>query len=140
MVRINLINPKYLADQHLIAEYAEILIVLEYYKKYPDIDDIPKDFCLGTGHQKFFKNKILYLKKRHEKLKQEMKKRNFYPKKTINLKNYKKSLINDWRPSEKDFKIIRKRLIYKLKLKSRFYRYYGEHKSKKFFIDLIKRS
>lgn len=140
MVRINLIKPKYLADQHLIAEYAEILILLDYIKKHPETDNIPKKFCLGKGHQKFFKNKILYLKKRHEKLKQEMKKRNFHPKKTINLKNYKKSLVKDWKPNKEDLKIIKKRITERINLKPEFYRYYGKHYSKKFLIDLIQKS
>ena len=58
MVRINLINPRYLADQHLIAEYDEILMLLGYVKRYPKIDDIPTNYCLGKGHIRFFKDKI----------------------------------------------------------------------------------
>ena len=79
MVRVNLISPKKLTDQHLIAEYAEILILADYIKKYPKLENIPKNFCLGEGHQRFFKNKIKYLKKRHEELKKEMRNRNFKP-------------------------------------------------------------
>jgi len=30
MVKINLIHPRYLTDQHLIAEYNEILMLLAY--------------------------------------------------------------------------------------------------------------
>jgi deoxyribonuclease (pyrimidine dimer) len=64
MVRINIINPKYLTDQHLIAEYVEILMLLDYAKKNSPCN-IPKKYCLGKGHIKFFSNKVLYLKKRH---------------------------------------------------------------------------
>ena len=74
MVRVNLIPPRKLADQHLIAEYNEILMLLGYVRKYPMTEEIPKNYCLGKGHIKFFKNKLLYLKKRHENLKNEMKK------------------------------------------------------------------
>ena len=38
MVRVNIINPNKLADQHLIAEYNEILMLLGYVRKYPKED------------------------------------------------------------------------------------------------------
>ena len=44
MVRINLINPKSLADQHLIAEYNEILMLLGHIDKFPIIREQPKAF------------------------------------------------------------------------------------------------
>ena len=75
MVRINLINPKKLADQHLVAEHNEILMLLGYVRKHPMCLNIPETYCLGRGHIKFFKNKLLYLKKRHELIKKEMIKR-----------------------------------------------------------------
>jgi len=74
MVRVNLINPGCLADQHLIAEYAEILMLVGYIKKHPEKDNIPARYTLKTGHMRFFKDKALYLKKRHEQLIKEMKK------------------------------------------------------------------
>lgn len=137
MVRINLINPKNLADQHLIAEYDEILMLLGYVRKYPQIKNIPLNYTLGKGHILFFKNKLKYLKKRHELIKKEMVKRGFAINITINLNEFDKILINDWKPTKPDFKIIKKRLIDKISLKPRFYRYYKKIKSKKFFIDLI---
>lgn len=140
MVRINLINPKYLADQHLIAEYAEILILLEKIRKHPKIYDLPEKYCLGTGHQKFFKNKVKYLKKRHQSLVKEMKKRGFCPRKTASLNRIPKKLINNWKPDKRDIPIIKKRLIQKLKLKSDFYRYYSKKKPLKFFISLVKKA
>ncbi|MBT4540758.1 endonuclease V [Candidatus Woesearchaeota archaeon] len=138
MVRINIIDPKKLADQHLIAEYNEILMLLGYVRKFPLEKDIPKEYCLGKGHIKFFKNKLLYLKRRHEKLKQEMNKRGFIPTKKINLSEFSRSLRNDWNPYSKDFIIIKKRLREKICLKPNYYRYNGKKKSKKFFLDLLK--
>jgi len=85
MVRINLINPKKLADQHLIAEYDEILMLLGYVKKYPRLGKIPGKYSLGKGHILFFKNKLKYLKKRHELIKLEMKKRGLMQRKPSNL-------------------------------------------------------
>ena len=137
MVRINLINPKKLADQHLIAEYNEILMLLGYVRKYPLEKDIPEEYCLGRGHIKFFKNKLLYLQKRHEILKKEMKRRGFVPTKTINLSEFSMSLRNDWKPSFKDFIIIKERLREKINFKPDYYKYKGKKKSKKFFLDLL---
>jgi len=137
MVRINLINPKKLADQHLIAEYDEILMLLGYVKRYPENKNIPKEFCLGKGHMKFFKNKLKYIYKRHEKIKIEMKKRNFKTNKTINLNKFPKELINDWKATKKDKEIIKNRIKEKLKLKPNYYRYYSNYKPIEFFLKLI---
>jgi deoxyribonuclease (pyrimidine dimer) len=140
MVRINIINPKFLADQHLIAEYNEILMLLGYVKKNPklEISKIPLKYKLGSGHILFFKNKLKYLKKRFELIKKEMKKRGFSGNLNINLKEFNKSMINNWKPNNSDKEIIKKRLIYKISLKPEYYRYYGNKKSKKFLIGLIK--
>lgn len=138
MVRINLVDPKILSDQHLIAEYDEILMLTAYIKKYPKIEDIPEKYCLGKGHMKFFKDKVIYLKERHEKLKVEMSKRNFRTNKTINLSQFKKKNKGDWNPKKQDLQIIKKRIVSKLKLKPDYYRYYGKYKPSNFFIKLLK--
>lgn len=137
MVRVNLISPNKLADQHLIAEYNELLMLLGYVKKYPNLVGIPGDYCLGKGHILFFKDKLIYIRKRHEQLKIEMKKRGFETRKTINISKFKKELIRDWKPSQKDLNIIKERLIWKINKKPHFYRYYGEKKTREFFINLI---
>jgi deoxyribonuclease (pyrimidine dimer) len=115
MVRINLIKPKQLADQHLIAEYNEILMLLGYVRKYPSMDSIPEKYCLGKGHIKFFKNKLIYLKKRHEEIKKEMKKRGFATNKTITLEEFNKELKKDWKARKKDkYRILALILIFQL--------------------------
>lgn len=138
MVRINLINPKNLADQHLIAEYNEILMLLGHVDKFPVIRDQPKEYCLGKGHITFFKDKIKYLKERHELIKKEMKRRGFKTSKTINLNKYPKEYKKDWKLRPKDKEIIKKRIIEKINLKPDYYRYKGKKKPKKYFINLIK--
>lgn len=139
MVRINLINPSHLADQHLIAEYNEILMLIGYVRKHPssDLSNIPPKYKLGKGHILFFKNKLGYLKTRFNLLVLEMKKRGFKARKTINLTGFNKCLRNGWEPNELDLKIIKKRLIKKIKLKPCYYRYCGEKMSVKFLIDRI---
>jgi deoxyribonuclease (pyrimidine dimer) len=141
LVRVNLINPESLADQHLVAEYDEILMLLGYVRRYPKVKpgEIPKEYRLGPGHIKFFKDKILYLKKRHELLKKEMVRRGFKPKRTIRLADFNKRLANDWQPQKKDFEVIRQRLVEKISKKPRHYRHYGEYKGKDFLIRLVRK-
>ncbi|MBN1386125.1 pyrimidine dimer DNA glycosylase/endonuclease V [Candidatus Woesearchaeota archaeon] len=140
MVRINLIDPSNLADQHLIAEYNEILMLFGYVRKYPEAVGIPSSYCLGPGHIRFFQDKLLYLKKRHELIKKEMKLRGFRTEKTIKLSEFPRSLCNDWEPQEKDKQKIRGRLIEKLSKKPDYYSYHGEKKGKVFFLNLIRMS
>ncbi len=139
MVRVNLIKPEMLADQHLIAEYSEILILRKQLEKYPcEISKIPENFCLGKGHQLFFRNKALYLKKRHNLIIKEMKKRGFKPKKTFILKGITKDKLKSWKPKERDVKIIKQRIMSRLIDKPNWYRYYGENKNKRFWRKLWK--
>jgi deoxyribonuclease (pyrimidine dimer) len=138
MVRINLVHPKKLSDQHLIAEYNEILMLFGYVKKYPSAENIPHDYSLGKGHIKFFKNKLIYLKKRHEIIKKEMKKRNFETNKALILSSFPKHLHNDWSPKRKDFDVIIERIVWKINKKPQYYRYYGIKKSKTFFHKLLR--
>jgi deoxyribonuclease (pyrimidine dimer) len=142
MVRVNIIDPKALADQHLIAEYDEILMLFGYVKRYPVVKEgsIPKKYTLNKGHMLFFKDKLLYLKKRHESLKVEMRARGFATNMTVNLKEYPKLLCNDWTPSEPDKKIIRERIMQKLELKPEYYNYRREKRPLKFFMDLIRKA
>jgi hypothetical protein len=53
MVRVNLVQPEMLADQHLIAEYNEILMLTAYIRTHPETADLPKHYCLGKGHMRF---------------------------------------------------------------------------------------
>ena len=140
MVRINLIDPALLADQHLVAEYDEILMLLGHVRKCAMDKDVPISYCLGKGHIKFFKDKLGYLKKRHERLKKEMRKRGFKPVREIDLSEFDPGLRNDWRPSRKDIDIIKRRISEKIRKKPGFYRYYGEHRPVGFFLGLLKKA
>ena len=137
MVRINLIDPHKLADQHLIAEYNEILMLFGYVSKHPKPKGIPQNYRLGPGHIKFFKDKLLYLKDRHEEIAEEMKSRGFNPKVKVDLSPYDIALLNNWSPNAHDIEIIQKRLLDKIFEKVDFYRYYGEKKKPEFFEKLI---
>ena len=80
MTRINLIDPSELCDKHLMAEYRELIRIPNavysgkmktWYK------DAPSIYTLGTGHVKFFVDKILWLLNRHQDLFDELRYRGF---------------------------------------------------------------
>lgn len=132
MTRINLVNPGELSDQHLVAEYREIFMVgssLQRSMKSKSwsktINNITKDFTLNKGHVTFFYNKGKYLEKRYQKLVSEMKKRGMNPDPDRKFKKnqWPKKLYNDWRPKQKDYEIIRKRIDEKVSLKPDWYRF-----------------
>ena len=132
MTRINLVNPKELTDQHLVAEYREIFMVgssLQRSMKSKSwnktINNIPKEFTLNKGHVTFFYNKGKYLDLRYTKLVNEMKRRGMKPdpQRTFKKSHWPKYLYNDWKPKAKDLQIIRKRIDEKINLKPDWYRY-----------------
>lgn len=117
MTRINVsIPPKELSNKHLIAEHREI-------KRIPNmvsngraiLKNIPDEFKLGTGHVKFFYNKLEYLRKRYEELYQECLNRDFkvtyYGGAWDDIPNY---LMNDYKPTIKDEILIRERISERL--------------------------
>ena len=140
MVRINLIKPSSLSDQHLIAEYNEILMLLGYVRRYPSISDLPEKYCLGKGHIRFFKDKLLYLKKRHELIKEEMRRRGFRTGKTISLREFPLKMRNDWKPKKDDKDLIKRRIIERLKRKPHLYTYCGKRTTLKYLITKVKTS
>lgn len=108
-------------------------------KKFPSLNlsKIPSKYCLGKGHILFFKNKLSYLRKRHELLKKEMSMCGFKPTKTVSLSKFPQNLCKNFTPTELDKKIIKKRLMEKLKKKPTYYTYYGKHKPLSFLVELI---
>jgi deoxyribonuclease (pyrimidine dimer) len=84
MTRINVVPVEKLHRTHLVAEYKEITRVyglvrkqLQSKKKLPT--DLPRDYTLGTGHVKFFYNKLGYITNRYNSLVQEMVARGYNP-------------------------------------------------------------
>jgi hypothetical protein len=79
MTRINgTIPPAALCDQHLVAEYREILRTTALATKNPvDPSKLPQAFTLGTGHVKFFYDKLKYIHIRFNQLRQELLNRGF---------------------------------------------------------------
>ena len=83
MTRINAnVPPSRLVDQHLLAEYREIVRIpnavnKDYNKALTAIESAPKTYKLGTGHVTFHYNKLKYLHLRFLSLKEELKIRGF---------------------------------------------------------------
>lgn len=134
MARVNVgTNPKYLSDQHLVAESVEITMITGGLRlhKYKIKGIIPGKFPMGKGHINFFKNKLLYLKRRLDEVNNEMRARGFKPGTHIDLDEFPKELVNDWIPTMDDSKHIRERiadrLVNPLKAKrGKFHRYHGK--------------
>ena len=117
MTRINVgIPPIELTDKHLLAEHREIKRIPNCIAKGKyNMDGIPDRFKLGTGHVKFFYNKLLYLYHRYIKLYKECIKRGF------NVQwygsawnNVPQELMNYYQPTDIDREIIKKRINEKL--------------------------
>ena len=134
MTRINIIPPKELYDQHLIAEYREITMVPAALnrtlnsKNGLDHNKIPKKYTLNKGHVYFFYNKGKYLNLRYLKIIKEMQYRGFQPNlnRKFPIEIFKlNNLYLNWEPTKDDFKIIRERINKKLAEKPNWYRKNG---------------
>ena len=130
MTRINTIDPVHLTNEWLIAEFRELPRIVNELHKHPQrfkLKDIPKEFTLNTGHVKFFRNKLLYLSKRHTDIIKELSERgiNFDKKIKVDLDNLSPSIklfgCNDWKPSKRDHKLIVERLTERFNLRKKAY-------------------
>jgi hypothetical protein len=74
MTRINVIPVEELCDQHLLAEYRELPRVFTLARL---CDDAPKQYVLGSGHVKFFYDKLCFVYFRLNLLIQECERRGF---------------------------------------------------------------
>lgn len=73
MTRINTVPVECLSDKHLLAEYRELPRIFTAVAKIYDSGnqlptDIPPNYKLGSGHVKFFYDKVLWLIARYELL------------------------------------------------------------------------
>jgi hypothetical protein len=115
MTRINTIPPSKLTDKHLIAEHREIKRVPNVVKKQKEVKDIPETFRMGTGHVKFFYDKLGFLKNRYEEIYKECINRGFnvtyYGNAWDGVPEY---LMNDWTPTEESIQLIEQRIKQRL--------------------------
>lgn len=132
MARVNVgVDPKLLSDQHLVAESVEITMITGALRKdgYVIKGKVPNTFPMGTGHINFFKNKLVYLKRRLDNVNSEMINRGFNPGTKIDLNEFPTELHGDWKPTLTDSMILRVRVADRLitrangKSASRLHRY-----------------
>ena len=119
MTRINVVPVQELTNQHLLAEYREITRLpsnlnkaLNRKGKPFDLSEIPPEYVLGTGHVKFFFNKMLFLSKRFELLVNELIKRGYninYTDSTIFLQ-CDDTFKNDYIPTQEALEMNRQRI------------------------------
>ena len=131
MTRINVIPVDQLTDQHLVAEYREMLMVPASLKRSlaskngMDKNRIPKHYTLNTGHVYFFYDKGKFLKNRYDSLVNEMKKRgmNPDPDRTFKREQWPDELYNDWQPDDDELLIVRQRIQERIEQKPNWYRW-----------------
>lgn len=114
MTRINVgIPPKNLTRQHLLAEHREIKRIPNIVReKMPNLSDLPLQFCLGTGHVKFFYNKLGYLQLRYHSIYDECLKRGYSVEYYGGAwKDIPDKYMGFWNPTERDIELIKQRII-----------------------------
>jgi len=118
MTRINCIPVQELVDKHLLAEYRELPRVFGLARLPTPSGVFPTEYTLGTGHVKFFYNKLEYLERRFITIVLELTRRGFklsyntLPDKYFTDKN--PLLWNDWEPTDEAMQINRDRIHQRL--------------------------
>lgn len=117
MTRINAGFPvKNLTGKHLIAEHREIKRIPNTIKSgKAKVINIPQNFTLGTGHVKFFYDKLGYLKERYEELFRECISRGYqvtYYGDCFN--DLPENLMNNYTVTDEAKKLIEERINQKL--------------------------
>lgn len=113
MTRVNLVEPSTLSTPHLTAEYREIPRIVNFVRKslekkniFAILSEVPDYYCLGTGHVKFFTDKLGFIKKRHDLLKLEGSRRGYkYNSITIDLQGIPEKLCKDYEPTQEEILI-----------------------------------
>lgn len=130
MTRINTIAPSDLANEWLLSEWRELPRIVNELEKHPrryKAKDTPASYTLNAGHVKFFRDKLLYLAKRHRELKRELRKRNINHDKRIKVElhylpdHLKMFCCNDWTPTQQDHGVLIERLQERFDLRKKPY-------------------
>lgn len=123
MTRINLVPPSELHNKHLLAEYRELPRVFELARKWETkrlagkhIEDIPPEYVLGSGHVRFFYDKLLFCFNRQFSLYEECLARGFKVQHNPNeaRADFMKAplhLFNDYTPTDEALRINRARIL-----------------------------
>ena len=117
MTRINVgIKPSELIRQHLLAEHREIKRIPNVIKsgRY-NMKGQPKEFTLGTGHVKFFYDKLSYLKKRYVSIYDECVSRGYNVTNYMEaFENLPKAMMKDYTSTKRDRSLLQARIAERL--------------------------
>lgn len=135
-MRVNIISPEYLSDQHLIAEYREMKMTTYYYvrskqsKAGIDKERISATYTLNKGHGYMWYNKMGYIKKRFESLCEEMRSRNFECNYTeLNFTDVDKEAFGNYTVTQDDVKINLDRVLVRIAKQPHFYKFHSRGKT-----------
>lgn len=127
MTRINLVPPSSLCDQHLLAEHREITRVPNYVLRRlslgkPIVTSGLEDYTLGTGHVRFFYDRLDFLKKRYDRVHHECQRRGFnvsyhWPEEMIGVP---RKYFGEYQVTAPALKISAERVAAKMPAKARF--------------------
>ena len=133
MTRINLIHPRSLTDQHLIAEYREIVRL----KRPIDAGwtgELPNGYVLGAGHVRFFYDKEGWLWDRFESLKHAMEMRAY----AVNLPNVFSKYECSWEPSRDEIMLNVERIVERVMSQKSIPRMNGQHIDREWYCDWLR--
>jgi deoxyribonuclease (pyrimidine dimer) len=125
MTRINCVPVEDLHHKHLVAEYRELprifgLVFSAYKRGERAGHKVPPKYLLGTGHVRFFYNKLAWLSGRFDLLVAEMLRRGYSPKFTMSQREtwqdkIPSSFWGEWSPGQDDIILNRGRINERLK-------------------------
>lgn len=138
-MRVNVLHPIYLTDQHLVAEYREVKMGPKALSrslgslKGVDKKRISPLYTLNTGHTYFFYDKNAFLERRLGQIVEEMKNRGFQTNHIeliddsydYNMRVWDDEWWNDWQPTEEALAINMERIVYRLSTKEGWYKFWG---------------
>lgn len=129
MTRLNVIDPRDLLDEHLQAETREIIRIVNELRNYPErfciTGNVP--YTLNKGHVKQFRDKLLYVAKRHRRLRLEMISRGLKVNENWRIKrdqlvgNVRLHGMNDWTPDPKAYHLNIERIQERFDLRKKAY-------------------
>lgn len=134
MTRINCVPVEILHAKHLVAEYRELprvfALVAKSWERGESVGyKAPQHYVLGTGHVRFFYDKLTFLNLRHQKLVEEMIKRDFKPSYREPLSELWKEVLpdtywNNWLPTLQDMRINLSRLVERMEYYKKYEKYF----------------
>jgi deoxyribonuclease (pyrimidine dimer) len=132
VTRINTVDVTLLSDQHLMAEYRELPMVHGSLKRTLNsangfqVSRVSLIYTLNAGHVYFWYNKKKFLFDRFNQLVNELIFRNYQinpDQRIIDWSVFDRVPQIDWTPTEKECDINLERVVERIKLKPKFYRW-----------------